>query len=144
EALASDYPGLEILPLCADFTQPLQLPVPRGFAEQTAVYFPGSTVGNLLPDEAVTLFRQTARLCGPGGRMLLGADLQKDPGVLEPAYNDSRGVTAAFNRNLLARINQELGGDFVLEQFAHCAFYNASAERIEMHLISRCEQWVHL
>ena len=108
------------------------------------VYFPGSTIGNFTPEAAVALLRQTARLCGPGGGLLLGVDLRKDPRVLEAAYNDRRGVTAAFNRNLLVRINRELGADFDVEQFAHHAFYNAAQGRIEMHLVSRRDQGVRV
>jgi L-histidine Nalpha-methyltransferase len=143
-ALAVDYPAVEVLPVCADFTRPLELPVPRKRAARRVVYFPGSTVGNFTPDETVALLRQTAALVGPGGGLLLGADLRKDPRVIEAAYNDRQGVTAAFNRNLLVRINRELGGDFVVEQFAHRAFYDAAAGRIEMHLVSRRDQWVRV
>ena len=144
EALAAEYPEIEVLPLCADFTGPLRIPTPRRQAVRRVVYFPGSTIGNLTPDETFALLRRTARLCGPGGALLLGADLQKDPRVLEAAYNDARGVTAAFNRNLLHRINRELDADFAVGQFAHHAFYNAAAGRIEMHLVSRRDQRVHL
>jgi dimethylhistidine N-methyltransferase len=143
-ALAADYPAVEVLPVCADFTRPLELPVPRRRAARRVVYFPGSTVGNFTPDETVALLRQTAERCGAGGGLLLGADLRKDPRVIEAAYNDRDGVTAAFNRNLLVRINRELGGDFAVEQFAHRAFYNAPEGRIEMHLVSRRDQSVHV
>ncbi len=136
-ALAGDYPGVEVLPLCADFTCLDQIPTPRRSMLRRVVYFPGSTIGNFTPEEAVGLLRRTAWLCGPGGALLLGADLRKDVRLLEAAYNDSLGVTAAFNLNLLARINRELDGDFALDQFAHHAFYNAGPGRIEMHLVSR-------
>ena len=144
QELGAEYPDLEILPLCADFTHLLEAPVPRKHAARRVVYFPGSTIGNLTPDEAVVLLRRTARLCGRGGGLLLGADLRKDPRILEAAYNDRQGVTSAFNRNMLVRINRELGGDFVVEQFAHRAFYNAAQGRIEMHLVSRRDQTVHV
>ena len=91
----------------------------------------------------MALFRKTAALCGPGGAFLLGADLQKDPRVLEAAYNDSLGVTAAFNRNMLVRINRELEGDFPVEQFQHRAFYNAVSARVEMYLQSARRQRLH-
>lgn len=143
-ALAEAYPEIEVLPLCTDFTRLRELPVSRKLATRRVVYFPGSTIGNFTPDEAVALLRQTAGLCGRGGGLLLGADLRKDPDVLEAAYNDQQGVTAAFNRNLLVRINRELGADFVVGQFAHRAFYNAAAGRIEMHLVSRRDQRVRL
>jgi uncharacterized SAM-dependent methyltransferase len=89
------------------------------------------------------LLRQTAKLCGPEGGLLLGVDMKKDPQVLNAAYNDRQGVTAAFNRNILVRINRELGADFVVEEFSHLAFYNANQGRIEMHLVSQREQTVH-
>jgi dimethylhistidine N-methyltransferase len=144
EALSTAYPNLEVLPLYADFTGPITVPSPRLRASKRIVYFPGSTIGNLVPLEAVALLRNTAKLFGAGGGLLLGADLKKDPSVLEAAYNDRRGVTAAFNLNLLVRINRELGGDFVVSQFAHHSFYNASAGRIEMHLVSQCVQHVQI
>jgi dimethylhistidine N-methyltransferase len=143
-ALAADYPQFEVLPLCADFTRPLALPVCRHPIARTVVYFPGSTLGNFTPEQSITLLRQTAELCGRGGGFLLGADLRKDPLVIEAAYNDRQGVTAAFNRNILVRINRELGTDFDVEQFAHRAFYDAAKGRIEMHLVSRRDQIVHV
>jgi dimethylhistidine N-methyltransferase len=144
EALARRFPAVEVLPVCADFTRPLQLPSPTRRPRRRVVYFPGSTIGNLTPDEAIALLRQTARLCGPGGGFLLGADLKKDPAVLHAAYNDREGVTAAFNLNLLARINCELEGDFRLDRFWHHAFYNPREGRIEMHLVSCTDQRVHV
>jgi dimethylhistidine N-methyltransferase len=143
-ALAADYPHLEVIPLCADFTRPLTLPAPRNPVARRVVYFPGSTIGNLTPDEAIALFRQTASLCGPGGGLLLGADLQKNPRVIEAAYNDTQGVTAAFNRNILVRINRDLGADFDIEQFSHLASYDAVKGRIEMHLVSCRAQTVQV
>jgi dimethylhistidine N-methyltransferase len=143
-AIARDYPGLEVLPVFADFTRPFRVPTPHLAPTRRAVYFPGSTIGNLTPDEAVPLLRQTASLCGSEGALLLGADLSKDPRVIEAAYNDRLGVTAAFNRNLLVRINRELGADFDPDQFAHRAFYNAAEGRIEMHLVSLRDQHVRV
>lgn len=143
-ALAGAYPRLEVLPLCADFTRPVELPAPRVRPARRVVYFPGSTIGNFTPAETVALLRQTAALCGRGGGLLLGADLQKDRRVLEDAYNDRLGVTAAFNLNLLARINRELGADFALDQFCHRAIYNEADGRIEMHLDSRRAQRVRV
>jgi dimethylhistidine N-methyltransferase len=143
-ALAREYPRLEVLPLCADFTRAVPLPRVGRRQGRTVVYFPGSTIGNFPPADAVALLRQTARLCGPGGGLLLGADLKKDPGVLHAAYNDSRGVTAAFNLNLLARVNRELGADFRLDQFRHYAPYIPCEGRVEMHLVSRLEQQVRI
>jgi dimethylhistidine N-methyltransferase len=108
------------------------------------VYFPGSTIGNLTPQEAQVFMRMTRGQVGPRGAMLVGVDLKKDATVLHAAYNDSRGVTAAFNLNLLARINRELGGDFDLRRWRHYAFYNAPMGRIEMHLASTAGQTVNV
>lgn len=143
QTLAHSFAHLEVLPVCADFTQPLELPAPARTPRRRVVYFPGSTIGNLTPDEAAALLRQTARLCGPGGGFLLGVDLKKDPALLHAAYNDRAGVTAAFNLNLLTRINRELGGDLDPAGFWHHAFYNPTVGRIEMHLVSRVEQRLH-
>lgn len=108
------------------------------------VYFPGSTIGNFSPDAAEAFLRRIADVCGRGGGLLIGVDLKKDPAVLEVAYDDEEGVTAAFNLNLLRRINRELGADFDLDAFAHRAFYNRDEGRIEMHLVSLRDQRVHL
>jgi dimethylhistidine N-methyltransferase len=143
-ALVERYPHLEVRPVCADFTRPFALPVPKRPAARAAVYFPGSTIGNFSPPAAVRLLRGIAELVGPGGGLLIGVDRKKDVGVLEAAYNDARGVTAAFNRNLLVRINRELGADFAVERFLHRAVYNARRGRIEMHLVSDRPQAVHL
>jgi dimethylhistidine N-methyltransferase len=142
EALVRDYPNLAVLPVCADFTQ--EFPLPDVAAARRVVYFPGSTIGNFDPAEVDTLLRRIARLVGRGGGLLLGVDLQKDPRVIEAAYNDRRGVTAAFNRNLLARINRELAADFDLDAFRHQAFYNRARSRIEMHLVSLSDQRVRI
>jgi dimethylhistidine N-methyltransferase len=141
-ALADDYSTLDVKPVVADFTRPFALPdLPTA---RRVVYFPGSTIGNFHPSEADALLRRTARLVGPGGGLLLGVDLRKDAAVLERAYNDSAGVTAAFNRNLLARVNRELGADFKTTAFRHVAFYDRSRSRIEMHLVSATEQSVQI
>jgi dimethylhistidine N-methyltransferase len=142
--LARRYPAMPVVPVCADFTVGFALPpLPRPAARR-AVYFSGSTIGNFDHPEAIALLAGIARLCGPGGGLLIGVDLKKDPRILEPAYNDRLGVTAAFNLNLLARINRELGADFVLDRFAHHAFYDPDVGRIEMHLISRAAQRVRV
>lgn len=140
EALAREYPNLPVRPLCADFTGDIELPR-NAAGKRKVVYFPGSTIGNLTPGEAVALLRRTARLCGPQGGLLIGVDQKKEPSVLTRAYNDDAGVTAAFNANILKRINRELGADFQIEQFWHHAFYNPKESRIEMHLVSRQDQW---
>jgi dimethylhistidine N-methyltransferase len=138
------FPKLEILPVCADYLQPVVLPTPRHKPARNIVYFPGSTIGNFEPDEAMQFLRRIANVCRRGGGLLIGVDLKKDRQVLEAAYNDSAGVTAEFNLNLLERINRELGANFDLDQWRHRAIYNATAGRIEMHLISETDQFVHL
>jgi len=138
------FPNLEILPLCADYLQSVVLPSPRRKPVRNIVYFPGSTIGNFEPDEAVQFLRRVANVCRGGGGLLIGVDLKKDRQVLEAAYNDAAGVTAQFNLNLLQRINRELGADFDLNQWRHLAIYNSNAGRIEMHLISETDQFVHL
>lgn len=141
--LARLYPRLAVHPVEADFTQTFDVPIPRQSARRV-VYFSGSTIGNFEPSAARDLLAGIARLCGPGGGLLLGVDLKKDPRLLHAAYNDRRGVTAAFNRNLLARINRELDADFALDRYDHYAFYNPLPGRIEMHLVSRTFQTVHI
>ncbi|HSQ04807.1 MAG TPA: L-histidine N(alpha)-methyltransferase, partial [Burkholderiales bacterium] len=129
----------------ADYTQPIELPdadIPR--AERRAIYFSGSSIGNFTPDEAERFLSHATQLAGAGGAMLIGVDLKKDPAVLHAAYNDEQGITAAFNLNLLQRMNRELGANFDIAQFAHRAFYSTEAGRIEMHLASRREQEVKL
>ena len=108
------------------------------------VYFPGSTIGNFAPREAAVFLRRIAEVCGPGGGALIGVDLKKDKAVLERAYDDREGVTAAFNLNLLRRFNRELGADFDLDGFRHLAFYDQELGRIEMHLVSRRRQTVRI
>lgn len=140
-ALQRDYPGLAVQPVVADYTLPVHLPAPRATAGQRVGFFPGSTIGNFTPLESLQFLYGAAELLR-GGALLLGADLVKDPAVLHAAYNDAQGVTAAFNLNLLARANRELGTGFVLDRFHHSAFYNAPQQRIEMHLASRLRQSV--
>ena len=141
--LEREFPKLGIVAISADFSHPLSIPAYRGKARRI-VYFPGSTIGNLRRDEAEAFLRMTRGQVGANGAMLVGVDLKKDPNVLHAAYNDAKGVTAAFNLNLLARINRELGGDFDLRRFAHYAFYNPMAGRIEMHLVAREAQAVNI
>jgi len=140
--LARDYPRIEILPVCADFTRDFALPHSLRPASHSAVYFPGSTIGNLMAEEAVALLDRIARVCGTGGGLLIGIDLKKDVSILEAAYNDGLGVTAEFNMNLLRRINRELDADFDVDQFFHHACYNAEMGRVEMYLVSRRAQVV--
>lgn len=140
--LRGAFAGLDVQPVIADYTRPLDLPPARGAGRRIG-FFPGSTIGNFAPGEALEFLHNAARMLR-GGALLLGADLVKDPATLHAAYNDAQGVTAAFNLNLLARANRELGTSFALPQFAHYAFYNAPLQRIEMHLVSRARQSVLL
>jgi dimethylhistidine N-methyltransferase len=141
--LAREFPRLRIAPVLGDFMRPLALPALPG-RERRTVYFPGSTIGNLTPQEAQAFLKMTRGQVGARGAMLVGVDLKKDANILHAAYNDRRGVTAAFNLNLLARINRELGADFDLRRFSHYAFYNAPLGRIEMHLVSLRGQTVNV
>jgi dimethylhistidine N-methyltransferase len=142
EDLARLYPDIEIAAICADYTKPFDVPPPSAKADARRVgFFPGSTIGNFTPAEAVEFLRTAAKLL-EGGDLIIGVDLKKDIARLESAYNDSEGVTAAFNLNLLARINRELSGDFIIDAFEHRAHYDPVAGRIEMHLISRRDQFV--
>ena len=136
--LQRTFPWLAIRPVAADFSQPLGIDLPG--RARTTVYFPGSTIGNLTPQEAHAFLAMTRGQVGAGGALLIGVDLKKDPVRLHAAYNDAKGVTAAFNLNLLARINRELGGDFDLRRWRHYAFYNAALGRVEMHLASSVRQ----
>ena len=138
QRLSREFAWLRIAPVHGDFSRPLDLPSSR---RKRIVYFPGSTIGNLTPEEAHAFLSMTR---GQAARMLVGVDLKKDANVLHAAYNDSRRVTAAFNLNLLARINRELSADFDLQRFAHYAFYNVALGRIEMHLVSLARQSVRI
>jgi dimethylhistidine N-methyltransferase len=146
-SLRRRFPWLDIFAVHGDFSQPLKIPLgagARSFSSRRVVYFPGSTIGNLTPAEAHAFLRMTRGQVGPRGAMLVGVDLKKDATVLHAAYNDARGVTAAFNLNMLARINRELGADFNLRRFRHYAFYNPALGRIEMHLVSLAAQAVNI
>lgn len=143
-ALSRRHPALRVLPVVADFTARFDLPETGDPRARRVVYFPGSTVGNFAPDAARTLLRSIATLVGDGGGLLIGFDLEKDESLLLPAYNDAKGVTAAFNLNLLVRINRELGADFDLDAFEHRAVYVRDLHRVEMHLVSRRAQVVHV
>jgi dimethylhistidine N-methyltransferase len=138
------FPDLQILPVCADYLEPFELPLPRKLSARSVIYFPGSTIGNFEPDAAVAFLERLVDLTGHGGGLVIGVDLQKDPHVLERAYNDTGKVTAAFNLNLLARINRELGADFDLTNWEHRASYNQSAGRIEMYVVSGEKQLVRI
>ena len=134
--LRADFPALEILPVVADFTQPFALPSPSIMPLRNVVYFPGSTIGNFTEDAALDLLRVMYQEAGQDGALLIGADLQKDPEIIERAYNDSAGVTAEFNLNMLRHLNREFGSDFDLDAFTHSAEYNEDEDRIELRLVS--------
>jgi dimethylhistidine N-methyltransferase len=142
--LSATYPHIPIHPVYADYTDEVVPPVPATKASRTVVFFPGSTIGNFTPDRARTFLEQIRHLCGDNGGLLIGVDLQKDPSVLERAYNDADGVTAEFNLNILRRINREMRGTFDLARFRHKAFYNPEEGRIEMHLVSIEDQRVRV
>ena len=141
--LAAEHPGLDVRPLAGDFSTELVLPPPAPGARARVGFFPGSSIGNFTPDEALGFLQRCARLLAGGG-LLVGVDLVKHPALLHAAYNDAQGVTAAFNLNLLVRANRELGSDFDVDAFQHYAFYEPRLQRIEMHLLSTCRQTVTL
>jgi dimethylhistidine N-methyltransferase len=141
--IAADYPQLEVHAVCADYSKPLELP-DFCTAPRREAFFPGSSIGNFDPEQAQVFLRRVARLLGADGRLLIGVDLKKAPALLNAAYDDAEGVTAAFNLNLLTRINRELDADFDVAAFRHKAFYNAEAGRVEMHLVASARQRVHI
>ena len=138
--IREDFPDLDVLPVVADFTHPFQLPSPKVMPVRNIVYFPGSTIGNFTNEAAQELLEVMYGEAGAGGALLIGADLQKDPAIIERAYNDSAGVTAEFNRNMLRHLNREFGANFDLDAFAHSATYNESKGRVEIRLVSRKDQ----
>jgi dimethylhistidine N-methyltransferase len=143
--LAGRFPWLNVVGVCADYTQPLALPEFVGVPiRRKLVFFPGSTVGNFTPAEALQFLKQARRTAGARGALLIGVDLKKDKAALDAAYADAQGVTARFNLNLLARINRELGADFQVDRFRHKAFYDPATGRVEMHLESLHSQIVHV
>ncbi|TVQ06069.1 MAG: L-histidine N(alpha)-methyltransferase [Leptolyngbya sp. DLM2.Bin27] len=140
-ALMDDFVGLDAIAVCADYTQPLPIAaIPELKNRPTIGFFPGSSIGNLEPAEVIAFLKTVAVL----GDLIVGVDLKKSPIILEPAYDDTQGISAAFALNLLVRINRELGADFDLEQFEYQARYNQALGRIEMAIASRCDQTVHL
>jgi dimethylhistidine N-methyltransferase len=139
--LSQRFPHLAVRPVVADFTRPIAIPADIAHLERLG-FFPGSTIGNFEPDDAIDLLAAIRVTLSPRGHLLIGADLKKDLSVLLPAYDDAAGVTAAFNLNLLERINRELNGNFDLSRFRHQARYDHAKGRIEMHLESLCDQVV--
>lgn len=142
DELSALYPGLAVRPLVADFTRPLAFPQAPAAVRRVG-FFPGSTIGNLEHTQALAFLRRAAQFL-KGGGLLIGVDLVKDPAILHAAYNDASGVTAAFNKNMLARANRDLDGNFDLHSFAHYAFYHPILRRVEMHLVSLVTQRVQV
>lgn len=141
--LARDYPELDVHALCADFTDRLVLPE-QCHSEKLVAFFPDSSIGNFEPDQAVVFLKRVADMVGKGGKLLIGVDLKKDRAILDNAYNDAAGITADFNLNLLARMQNELDTDLKAAAFSHKAFYNEQLGRIEMHLVSKVKQTIQL
>jgi L-histidine Nalpha-methyltransferase len=143
-SLAEDFPSLAVVAVCADYTRRFPLPPLPGPSGKRVGFFPGSTIGNFEPEAAVGFLANYARILEPGGEMLIGVDLKKDPEILDAAYNDRAGVTAEFNLNLLVRINRELDGDLDIDRFEHVAFYNEVEGRIEIYIRSLANQeaWI--
>ncbi len=142
ESLAEAYPDVPVQPLCADYTSTFTLPDPPQPVERTVAYYPGSTVGNFQPEEAQRFLSRIAGAVAPNGGLLIGVDLQKDVEVMEAAYNDAAGVTAAFNKNLLRRMNRELDATFDLDRFEHESIWNEEKGCVESFLRSREAQTV--
>ncbi|NRA23589.1 MAG: L-histidine N(alpha)-methyltransferase [Oleispira sp.] len=140
ESLMEDYPWLNVYAACVDYSQPIRLPADMITSAQKLGFFPGSSIGNFSPHEAQIFLQGVRQTLGRDGAMLIGIDLQKEKSILEAAYNDCQGVTAAFNYNILHHINSVLGTKFNPEYFQHKAIYNERKSRIEMHLISTMDQ----
>ncbi len=143
-SLRADFPQVEIQTLTADYTHPFELPVPQHEWRRSLVFFPGSTIGNFEPRDARAFLAMLARAAGDDRMLLLGADATREPGTLERAYDDEHGVTAAFNKNVLAHLNRTRGATFELDHFDHRAVWNAAASRVEMHLVSNRRQLVRI
>lgn len=144
EGIRAEHPGLEVLPVVADFTKRFELPDPTIMPLRNIVYFPGSTIGNFPRAAACDLLKVIYHEAGENGAMLIGVDLQKDPEIIERAYNDSAGVTAEFNLNMLRHLNREFGSDFELNSWEHEAQYNEPEGRIEIRLMNAKQQTVNI
>ncbi len=142
--LSFEYPNLKIHPVAADYTQPFKLPEGAITRSRKIVFFPGSTIGNFTPGRAKAFLEMISNIVGESGALLIGVDLKKDAQILEAAYNDTQGLTAAFNQNILLRLNRELDANFNIDLFEHRAIYNSKEGRIEMHLVSLKKQTVEI
>jgi len=138
--IRKEFPALEVLPVIADFTKPFELPNPKTMPLRNIVYFPGSTIGNFTHDTSLELLRVMYQEAGKDGALLIGVDLQKDAAIIERAYNDSAGITAEFNLNMLTHLNREFDFDFDVDAFSHSAHYDAAAGRMEIRLVSERDQ----
>lgn len=143
-SIRADFPDIEVIPVVADFTHPFDLPNPGTLPLRNVVYFPGSTIGNFEEDEAIELLRVMHQEAGADGALVIGVDLQKDPAVIHAAYNDSAGVTAAFNLNMLSHLNREFDADFDPHAFSHRAKYDSGRGRVVIELVSEEEQVVRI
>lgn len=144
EMLRGLYPHIPILPVCADYHHPFSIPRPTRNISHNVIYFPGSTIGNFHSKQAIRFLKQAAYICGENGGLLIGVDLEKDRATLNAAYNDRKGITAAFNLNILHHVNRILETNFDINNFEHHAFYNNDIGRIEMHLVCLSEHQVQL
>lgn len=143
--LHQQFPKLHVIPVCADFTHDIELPLSvDSHAGKKVIFFPGSTIGNLAPEEASTFLKRFGKMIGHGGGVIIGVDLKKDSETFKLAYDDPQGVTAEFNLNLLERLNREISAAFDIKNFNHNAFYNEKLGRVEMHLVSRISQLVRV
>ena len=144
QQIESEFPGTEVLPVVADFTKEFDLPSPKVMPLRNIVYFPGSTIGNFTHPVALDLLKVMRHEAKENGALLIGVDLQKDSATIENAYNDSNGITAKFNLNMLRHLNREFGADFQLDKFSHDARYNSDEGRVVIRLVSTEDQVVHL
>lgn len=142
--LRSDFPELDIYPIAADFTNPIQFPDIFGDVKRRVLFFPGSSIGNFTDEESKKFIQIASINCGPEGGLLIGIDMFKDKEIIESAYNDSKGITAEFNLNILSRINNDFEADFIPDNFTHNAVFNNEKSRIEMYLVCNAEQNVRL
>ena len=142
--LAGRYRGLSVLPVCADYDQAFELPPAVSQYSRRLFFYPGSTIGNRMPDDAGAFLRRMRTLCGSEGALLIGVDLRKDPALTLPAYDDAAGISPSFNLNSLSCLNRELGADFDLARFQHHVCYNEREGRVEISIVSREKQVVHL
>ena len=144
EKIRAEFPGLDVLPVVADFTQPFALPTPDVMPVKNVIYFPGSTIGNFEREDALDLLRVMYQEAGKNGALLIGVDLQKDSGIISRAYNDSAGVTAAFNLNILRHLNTSYGATFNPNKFSHRATYDEDEGRIVIELVSQKNQFFEI